>query len=63
MINFSETHPFQNAVGKLLLFNRGKRDTSKWKLDDDMSEDEVFAILEQHLKDDITGYGFAWLPL
>ena len=40
MINFSEAHPFQNAVGNLLLFNRGKRDKSKWKLDDNNPFDD-----------------------
>ena len=33
MIDFNQEHPFKNAIGKYLLYNRGKQSKSKWKLD------------------------------
>ena len=33
MIDFNQEHPFENAIGEYLLYNRGKQSKSKWKLD------------------------------
>ena len=34
MIDFSLDHPFENAIGEYLLYNRGKNTKTTWKLDD-----------------------------
>ena len=33
MIDFSQDHPFKNAIGEYLLYNRGKNTKAAWKLD------------------------------
>ena len=34
MIDFSQDHPFKNAIGEYLLYNRGKNTPAPWKLDE-----------------------------
>ena len=34
MIDFNLDHPFENAIGEYLLYNRGKNTKAPWKLDD-----------------------------